>query len=249
VANKASQKSLSGKIFDGTWDIFVKHWKLLVALTAVQATLEFTLLNTVFKDVNAFLRETADVESLSDLLDKMPSDFPLYLTISFIIGMIMTGAFIGSLIAIIRDKQNVKFLHALRYGIDHFWELFSLAIVVGLIVIVGLSLLIVPGAIAAVLLMFSLHVRLDQELTIIDSMKESYRVVRADWKQLFFVVLGILGIAILANIAGSILSSSLSTSGTDVVALLLTIPTSAYMAVIFTKAYFVFKKVIKDSDK
>ncbi|MDX1765703.1 MAG: YciC family protein [Candidatus Saccharimonadales bacterium] len=239
--SKARQKSLSAKTFDGTWNLFVKHWKLLLSLAAIQAAFDFTILNTAFKDVRDYLYDSEGIETFTDFVENAPANLSPYLTISLLVGLIMAGAFIGSLITIIRDKKEINLFGALRYGVDHFWALFSIAIVVGLIVMVGLSLLIVPGAIAAVLLMFSFHVRLDQEIGIVDSMKESLRVVRVDWKQLLYVLLGIIGVAIAGDLIGRALSSALNTTGASAITLLLTIPTSTYMAVMFTKAYFVFK--------
>jgi len=248
VENSNQRKSLSQRVFSESWVVFSKYWKLFISLAAIQAVVEFLLLNAVFSDVRTFFYTDNRAENVSELIDSVPSDFSLYISVSLIIGTIIAGAFLGSLISIIRDDKEVEIPEAIKKGLDNFWPLFSVGLVVGLIVILGLSLFVLPGAIASVILMFAFHARLDRELSIIDSMKESYRIVRVDWKQLVIVIVGLLAVAIAADIVARALSSSLNDTGSSAITLLTTIPSTSLMIVVFTKTYFALKKT-KGSDK
>lgn len=78
-----------------------------------------------------------------------------------------------------------------------FWKYFAATIVVGIAMILGLILLIVPGIIFALMFMFTTFIVIDRELGPIEAMKESMRITRGHkWPLLGFVlVLGLLNVA------------------------------------------------------
>lgn len=92
------------------------------------------------------------------------------------------------------------------------WYLIA-QILVGLSVIIGLVLLIVPGVIIALAFMFSSYLIVDKGRGPIEAIKESWRVTKGHKWELFLLVLAIIGLNILGLIA-------------LVVGLLVTIPVS-----------------------
>lgn len=74
-------------------------------------------------------------------------------------------------------------------------------IVVGLIVVAGLVLLIVPGVIAALGLMLTPYLIVDKGMQPIDALKESWRVTKGHRMQLFLFVLSLIGINVLGLLA------------------------------------------------
>jgi uncharacterized membrane protein len=81
-----------------------------------------------------------------------------------------------------------------------FWKFVGASILVGLVIVVGFILLIVPGIIFALMYMFTTFIVIDRRLGPIDAMKESNSITRGHkWPLLGFVC-----ILALINIAGAI---------------------------------------------
>ncbi|MBI2612228.1 hypothetical protein HYW59_00210 [Candidatus Kaiserbacteria bacterium] len=83
-----------------------------------------------------------------------------------------------------------------------FWKFLAAEFLVGVIVFIGLILLIVPGVIAILMLLFSVYIVIDRELGPIEAMKESMRITRGSRSELLLlvlmcIVLNILGMAAL----------------------------------------------------
>lgn len=74
-------------------------------------------------------------------------------------------------------------------------------ILTGIIVIVGLVLLIVPGVIAALALIFATYLIIDRNMGPIEAMKESVQMTKGHRWQLFLLALALLGINILGALA------------------------------------------------
>lgn len=102
-----------------------------------------------------------------------------------------------------------------------FWIYFAATLLVGLAVVVGLLLLIVPGIIFALMFMFTSFIVIDRNLGPIEAMKESKRITHGHKWQLFG--LGLL--LALINLGGAIAFG---------VGLLVTIPVTSLA---FTHAY------------
>lgn len=78
-----------------------------------------------------------------------------------------------------------------------FWKFTGAYLLIALIVLAGLILLIVPGVILAVMLMFTLYLVMDRKLGPIEALKESARITKGNRVQLFLFLLAIVGINIL----------------------------------------------------
>ena len=78
-----------------------------------------------------------------------------------------------------------------------FWRYAGTTIVSLLIILIGLVLLIVPGIIAMIALMFTSYLVVDRSLQPIEAIKESARITKGNRMELFLFVLAIIGISIL----------------------------------------------------
>lgn len=79
-----------------------------------------------------------------------------------------------------------------------FWKFLVAQFLVGIIVFLGFILLIVPGVIAVLMLIFALYIVIDKELGPIKAMKKSAQITRGSrWELLLLVLL-----AIVINIVG-----------------------------------------------
>ena len=81
------------------------------------------------------------------------------------------------------------------------WRYLAGQILTGIIVVIGLILLIVPGVIAALGLMFTSYLVVDKGRGPIEALKESWRITKGHRMQLFVLVLAIVGINILGLLA------------------------------------------------
>lgn len=74
-------------------------------------------------------------------------------------------------------------------------------VLVGLVVLAGLVLLIVPGVIASIAFLFTSYLIIDKGRGPIEAMKESYRMTKGHWMELFLLLLAIVGINLLGLLA------------------------------------------------
>ena len=79
-----------------------------------------------------------------------------------------------------------------------FWKYVGMKFLVTLVVLIGLILLINPGIIAALALLFATYLVIDRGLGPIEAMKESLRITKGNRWKLFLLVLAI----VLINIVG-----------------------------------------------
>ena len=95
------------------------------------------------------------------------------------------------------DNPNAVSLSSLWHP-HPFWNYLAATIVVGIAIILGLLLLIVPGIIVALMFMFATIIVIDRERGPIEAMKESMRVTRGyKWS-----LLGLAVVLVLLNVLG-----------------------------------------------
>lgn len=113
------------------------------------------------------------------------------------------------------DNPNAVSLSSLWHP-HPFWNYFAASLLLGLAIVLGLLLLIVPGIIFALMFMFATLIVIDRERGPIEAMKESMRITRGHkWPLLGFAlvlvllnVLGLLalGVGLLVSIPVSLLA-------------------------------------------
>lgn len=84
---------------------------------------------------------------------------------------------------------------------EHFWNMLGTTILQGIVILVGLVLLIIPGIYAALVLSMSQLVVVDKKLAPVAALKESYRLTKGHVWQLLFFMLAILVLNIVGVLA------------------------------------------------
>lgn len=84
---------------------------------------------------------------------------------------------------------------------QHFWKMFGTTLIVGIVTIVGFILFVIPGIIAIVMLCFTQFLVVDKGLGPIPAIKESYRLSKGHWLQIFLFLL----VLLVMNIIGALL--------------------------------------------
>ena len=239
MAKQQSSYDRVQNIYSSAWDVFTANWQIILALVAIPLLLDLVMLSTVFSDVQDEIANT-EVSTFAELRESVPDGFLPYVMISLIVGLLLTGSLITTLFKVIK-KKKVSLSEALGVGLERFWDVFSASIIIGLIVVTGLIFLILPGIIAGFFLLFTLHARLEKQRSISDSIRLSAQKVRKHWAETILIILGFVGITVAIDIFSQVVTAGLNDTGVNVVYTALSIPVSAFMAVVFTKAYVDFK--------
>ncbi len=114
---------------------------------------------------------------------------------SFVIGVVIEMFLINFALAAHDHPETVELSEGkVRMP---FWQYAAAKIAVAIVVVTGFFLLIIPGVFALLALMFTNYLVVDKNLTFIDAMKESYRITRPHWLELFLLLVMLIGINII----------------------------------------------------
>jgi len=126
--------------------------------------------------------------------------FPVLLTIAVLaLNMLIEMGLVAFAIKAHDDVEKVT-LHDLWHP-QAFLKYVGVKILTGIIVILGLILLVVPGVIAALALMFATYLVIERNLGPVDALKESVRITKGNRWKLFLLALAMLALNILGAIA------------------------------------------------
>lgn len=78
-------------------------------------------------------------------------------------------------------NQEITFSKAFKKGSKYILKFIGLSILVGLCVIIGSILLVIPGLLAAFFFSMSFYILIDKNTGVIDSMKQSFELVKQNW--------------------------------------------------------------------
>ena len=119
------------------------------------------------------------------------------------IALVLFGIVVGAgiIVASLRSAQgqNTTYWRSFREGLRYFWRLLGLGVCVGLLVVFGLVLLIVPGVILLKRYFLSPYYLIDRNMGIAQAMKQS-----AEDTKKYGGVWGILGVVLLIALVGAI---------------------------------------------
>jgi len=117
----------------------------------------------------------------------------------FIVACILAPATIVTQLASAKGKA-VEFSEVFEKSKSVVVPFIGLALLSALVIGVGLILFIVPGLIAAFFLVFSSYILVDKKLGIIESMKASYELVKANWEWVVALLLVQLAVSVVSYI-------------------------------------------------
>lgn len=173
------------------WNTFLRKKKFFLGISFL-----YVLISTI----------PSVIDSIQKNIPQSTED-PLFIVVLLVvdIALIILGFIvpIGYLYIMLRvvDNQDVVWKDLFTTQ-KVFWKFLFTGILSALLVFLGLIILIVPGIIASIALMFASYFVIDDKSGPIKSLKQSYRLTRGYWLKLFgfIIVLGIcnvIGIALL----------------------------------------------------
>jgi len=126
----------------------------------------------------------------------------LFNVLGTIVNVVLTLGFTKlSLLAYKGDKPHISIIFSQT---KYFFRYFFASILYGIITLLGLALLVVPGIIWGVRFRFFGYAIVDKDTGIINSLKESYRLTKGLTWKIFVFSLAIFGINILGLIAAGV---------------------------------------------
>jgi len=138
----------------------------------------------------------------NDSADFTSGAVALFVIVAVVLAVIQVLAKMGSIRLVLRAHDNAESAAFGDLWAPHpFWKFVGGSILVGVIVIIGFILLIVPGIIWALRYLFVPYLIMERKLAPFAALKESARITYGHKWQL----LGLLGLIVLINILGAIL--------------------------------------------
>jgi len=139
---------------------------------------------------------------------------PLFLLIAviFVVNIVFSTIAEGSAIRLASEqitKGQVNFGASIRFAVSKLLSIWALSIIVGIIVLLGIIALIIPGIILAIMYSLALPVLLIENKGVTESMGRSRQLVSHRWGKTFgtFLVLGI--IVLIASLIFSAITAPL----------------------------------------
>ncbi len=200
------------------WDTFKKRAWFFVGVTLV-----IVLISGV----------ASQMTSLPENVQTMQGGVMVAAIAALVIG-IVAGICIkmGTIVFLLKAHDNVESAQISDLWAPHpFWKYVITGIATGVIVLVGLILLIVPGIIWALRFMFASYIVMDKGMNAQGALKESWRMTKGSTWKLLGLVLVIAGL----NIVGALCL---------IVGLLVSIPVSSLA---FIRAYRTLQKKAGDT--
>jgi len=178
-----AKKSFSKKeALTYAWKTFKKHWQFLIVVIIIVAAVNFV--PTLFQE-------------------EIQNNFPAFnLALSLVLWVVQMLVSIGLIVISLRFVDGKKPEIADLYKhYNYLLTYFLSSLVYGLIVLVGLILLIVPGVIWAIRLQFYQYFIVDKNMGPLVSIKASGRITKGHTWNLFLLGLIFIGLSIVGLIA------------------------------------------------
>ena len=188
--------------FKHSWEVFLKRpWLIIAAFAAA----------FVVSTISGFVAQGLIDNGADPVSASIVNVFDFFV-IQVFVGMGLTAFALKA----DNDTENLRF--ADLWAPRHYWKYLLTSLLVSAIGIAGILLFVIPGIIAAILLLFAPYLVIDRGLGPIDAIKTSFEKT----KEHFWALLLLLVAIILLNIAGALLLG---------VGLIVTMPVS-FLAVI-----------------
>jgi len=174
-------------LFKPSWEAFKLNWLTLVSLY---------LLPVVLFLVGAIATGASlEVSGTSATTNDFSGGVLIVLLLTVLVSLLVYPAMTHTQLQSVRG-QKVSFGQALGVGKKFILRTIGLAIVAGVLIVLGFIALIVPGLILITKFFFSYYVMIDQDLGVVEALKTSSGLVKGR----AMAVWGLVGVSILINL-------------------------------------------------
>jgi len=209
---KESEKKFTfSSLFQKSVDDYKSNFKPILKLVLIFSGI-ILLVSMLFQVISYISNETVfQIASNPDLIEQYNTGlitFPLYYSISNVIlsliSFFLTLFVSASLISVSVKKSKFSYKDLFEMGKSKYWKYFGLSIVTGIFILLLTLLLIIPGIIFGVYWAFVAYVFFDKDKKIMDSLKESRKIVKGRWWKTFGYILLFGLISLLIMIVASV---------------------------------------------
>ncbi len=168
------------------FDYFKKAW--LIYRSNIKTFFSFSAFIAVLSLVSGLVSNSVPINSRFSFL-------PLLLPVAiFLASLVFIIALYQSVNRAISNQPALDFKDRLSKSLKRFWPFLTTAILVGIIVVAGTILLIVPGILFAIWYFASLYISANEDVSTMASLDRSKRLVSGRWWQVFgyIIILGLM---------------------------------------------------------
>lgn len=169
---------------------------------------------------------------------------------------VLAGAVLTIIIIVVSIFMAIAILHevvdpslSIRQAYERskpfFWKYLLLTIVVSFVTFVGFLLLIIPGIIIFVWLAFCYYILIIENAGVIDSMKESKKLVTGKWFAVFGRLIALIAAAILVSIIFSMLTSIGDSAVSEALFSILNVVANAFLVPVSVAYVYLMYKDLK----
>src|SRR3989442_15258244 len=204
-----------GEVISKTFEVyrrdFVKYF-VLFAVVGVIVQVVTTLAQQAFVLPTLPLNPTP--QQFSTWFSALFAALLLLIAVIFVVNIVFSTIAEGSAIRLASEqitKGQVNFGASIRFAVSKLLSIWALSIIVGIIVLLGIIALIIPGIILAIMYSLALPVLLIENKGVTESMGRSRQLVSHRWGKTFgtFLALGI--IVLISSLIVSAITAPLGT--------------------------------------
>jgi uncharacterized membrane protein len=150
-------------------------------------------------DAHRVLLITFIVSTISSSLFAPRGEGGLLSIVDFFVQILISLSLMSFFLKAYENVEQVKIMDA--WNPNQYLAYLGISLLLGIIMVVGYILLIVPGVIATVMFLAAPYLVVDKKMGPIEALKESKKLTEGKRMQLFYFVLAILGINLLGTLA------------------------------------------------
>jgi hypothetical protein len=196
-----------GEILSAAFQLYRRYWRTLLAIAAV-VVVPLTLLQYVFGHWVRIQGEVTRNQVTSTSFWAAASASLLAALVGLLLYQVLTGAITRAIAAeVVGEDPSVE--QSYRFGFVRVWSILLVSVLVGLAVVAGLILLIIPGIYIGVRLAVSIQALVVEGRRGTEAMRRSWDLVAGQWWHAFATLLVA---ALLTGVVNGLITAPFSAS-------------------------------------
>ena len=193
-----------GEVISKTFEVYRRDFSkyfVLFAIVGVIVQVVTTLAQQAF--VLPTLPVNPTSQQVSSWFSALFGAFFLLIGVIFVVNIVFSTIAEGSAVKLASEritKGRVNLGASVRFAVSRLLSIWALSIIVGIIVVLGIIALIIPGIILAIMYSLALPVLLLENKGVFDSMGRSRQLVSHRWGKTFVTFLVLLIIVIITSV-------------------------------------------------
>jgi hypothetical protein len=172
-----------------TWRQYLARFDLILVLTVLIALPTHILVSVMLPDIPAL----AEAETVGKLLTVLTTDPNVWVMVVWnVVSSLVLLFLTTALMVVLRaayQRKSLRLSAVIRAAVHFYWPVLLTSVLVGTVVLLGLTLLIIPGIVASVYLSLALPIVVWEGIKPLAAMKRSIALVRGQARYVFLYIL------------------------------------------------------------